>query len=264
MISADLIKKDFISIDKEDPISKLIGKFRVSKKAEAIVLDGKKYAGITSKRKMLKSRIRAYEEKVKGLIMKPSVLSGSESLGKTAQLMNSSDVHMLPVVKNNAVKGVVYAIDVLKNLVPVIGEKRVSDVSKGKVISIDEHTSISQTMNIMRMRKIDRAPLVNARNKLSGIVSIVDLVLKYSIFPVKRAGGSRIPESRSTPQKERDSSTIPVIHDATVDVVTVMRDCRIKTVIKLMIENRISDVVVIDEYSQPIGIITFKDLLKLF
>lgn len=264
MIAKDVMKTNFIAVDKNDVISKLIGKFQVSKKTEAVVLDGKKYSGIVSKRKMLNKQLRIYEEKVKKLVMKPAVLTGGEDLAKVASLMNLSDVHMLPVIKGGMVKGVVYAIDVLKGLLPLLGERKVSDVSKGKVIAFDQHTEINKAMKLMRYRKIDRAPIVNGRNKLMGIISIVDLILKYSMFPIKRSGGKNIRQAKSSPGKERESSSVYVIHDATVDVVTATMDDRIKTVIGLMAKNNISDVVVIDEFNQPAGIVTIKDILKLF
>lgn len=264
MIAKEIMKNSFIKVDKNDTISKLIGKFQVSKKTEAVVLDGKKYAGIVCKRKLLKSGLRAYEEKIRHAVMKPAVLNGGESLEKAAALMYASDVHMLPVVKGNMVKGVVYAIDVLKNLIPIIGEKRISEVSEGKVVAFDQHMEIKKAMKLMRYKKIDRAPIVNGRNKLMGIISIIDLMLKHEMFPIKRSGGKNIRMAVSSPGKQKESSSIYAIHDATLDVVTVMMEDRVKTAIRLMSKNSISDVVIVDEFHTPAGIVTIKDLLKLF
>lgn len=264
MIARNIMKNSFIKVDKNDTISKLIGKFQTSKKQNAVVLDGKNYAGIVSKRKFLKAKLRAYEEKIRHVVMKPAVLKGGESLEKVAALMYTSDVHMLPVMKNNKVLGVVYAIDVLKNLIPSIGEKRVSEVSDGKVVAFDQRMEIRKAMKLMRYKKIDRAPIVNGRNKLMGIISIVDLILKFEMFPGKRLGGKNIARPLSSPGKQKEASSVYVIHDATVDVVTVMMDDRLKTAIRLMSKNNISDVVIVDESYMPAGIVTIKDLLKLF
>jgi len=264
MIANDLAKANFISIDKDETISRLIGKFQTSKKTAAIVLDGKKYLGIICKRKFLRARMPVYEEKIKHVVMKPAVLNGSESLEKTAKLLCDSDVHMLPVVKRGIPVGVVYAIDVLKNLKSKFDKRKIKDLSKGKVIALDQHTEIKKALSIMRQRKIDRAPLVNAKNKLSGIISIYDLLMKYAMFPVKRAGGNNIRESKSSMSKQRESSSVYVIHEATADVITVTNDDSVKNAIDLMSNNKISSVVVIDEYNQPAGIITIKDLLLQF
>ena len=264
MIAKEIMNANFISVDKKDVISKLIGKFQVSKKSNAVVLDKKKYAGIVSKRKLLNARLRIEEEKIGKITTKPAVLTGGESLEKVASLMNLSDVHMLPVVKSGDVKGVVFAIDVLKGLLPLLGERKVSDVSKAKCVSFDQHTKINEAIKMMRYRKIDRAPIVNGRNKLMGIISIVDLILKFSMFPGRRPGGKNIRQAKSSPGKEKETSSVYAIHEATIDVVTAAMDNKLKAVISLMSKNKISDVVIVDDYYTPVGIVTIKDILKLF
>jgi len=264
MIAKNIIKNSFIKVDKNDTISKLIGKFQTSKKHNAIVLDGKNYVGIVSKRKLMKTKIRASEEKIKHILTKPAVLKGGESIEKVAALMYTSDVHMLPVVKNKKVAGVIYAMDVIKALLPKIAEKRVSEVSSGRVVAFDQHMEIKKAMKMMRYKKIDRAPIVNKRNKLMGIISIVDLILKFEMFHGRRQGGKNTSNPLSSPGKQKEAASVYVIHEATIDVVTVMMQDRVKTAVRLMSKNNISDVVIIDPTHIPTGIITIKDLLKLF
>jgi len=156
LIAKDVMRTDFIKVDKEDTISRLIGKFQTTKKSQAVILDGKKYAGIVSKRKMLKSKIKPAEQKIRNIAMKPATLTGGETLEKAASLMNLSDVHMLPVIKAGMVKGVVYAIDLLKGLLPLVGAMKVSDVSRGKVVAFDYHIEVGKAINLMRLRNIDK------------------------------------------------------------------------------------------------------------
>jgi CBS domain-containing protein len=264
MIAKDLLKTNFVKVDKEDTISKLIGNLKRAKKTEAVVLDGKKYIGVVCKRKLLRSRRNVNEEKVRKIIIKPAVLHGGESVEHVAALMNSSDVHMLPVVNKGFVEGVIYAVDVLKHLDEHVTEKKASEFLKGKVIAFHEDTEIGKAMHDMRERKIDRAPVVNEQSKLVGIVSIIDLALKYSIFPMERMGGKNIREAKSSTAKERAISELPVENELTPDVVTAKPNDRIKTVVKLMAEHDISCVVIVDDFNEPVGIITIKDILKLF
>lgn len=264
MIAKDLMKTSFIKVDKEDTISKLIGKFRLSHKTEAVVLDKKKFIGIVSKKKMLKSRVNVSEAKVRHLVWKVAVLNGEEGIAKAAKLMVASDVHMLPVVKKGIVEGVVYAIDVAKQLDPALKEKRISDVVRKHITAFDRTTEIGKVINIMRLKNIHRAPIVSSRRKLVGIVSIIDLLLKYSIFPAKRPGGKNIREAKSSTEKERDLVCLPIINEASMDVVTARKEDRIKTAIMLMEKNKISDVVIVDDYHEPVAIITVRDILKLF
>lgn len=264
MLAKDVVRSDFVKIDKEDTISSLIGKLRLSKKTEAVVLDGKRYAGVVCKKKLIKSRMRVHEEKIRRVVAKPAVLNGGEDIKKVAKLMNASDIHMLPLVKKGIVEGVVYAIDVVKQLDASAKEKRISDILRQEIIAFDENTPVGNIINVMHLRKISRAPIVNEQSKLVGIVSVVDLLLRYSIFPARRPGGKNIREAKSSPGKERDLVCLPIINECTTEVVTASSKERIKTVILLMEKNNISDVVIVDEYNEPTGIITIKDLLKLF
>ena len=264
MIAKDILKTDFVKIDKEDTISKLIGRLTRAEATEAVVLDGKIYYGVVCKRKLLKSRRNVSEEKVKKIVTKPAVLTGSEDAKKVCRLMYDSDVHILPIVKKGLVEGVVYALDAIKNVDTKEKERKSAMFVKGKVIAFDENTEVSKVMHEMRERKIDRAPIVNKLSKLVGIVSIVDLALKYSIFPMERIGGKNIREAMSSTAKERAIAALPVINEVTTDVVTVEAGDRIKTAIKLMRENNVSCVVIVDEFNEPVGMITIKDILKLF
>ncbi|MBN2111884.1 CBS domain-containing protein [Candidatus Woesearchaeota archaeon] len=264
MLAKDILRKDFVKVDKEDTVSQLIGRLRKSKKTEAVVLSGKKYYGIVCKRKLIKSRIKSDEEKVKRVAINTAVLNGGESVEHVAALMNSSDVHMLPVVRKGILDGVVYAIDIISYLDSHSKERRVSEFVKGMVTAFHENTEVGKVLNIMRLNKIDHAPIVNEQSKLIGIVSIIDLLLKYSIFPAKRAGGNNIRGSKSSPGKDRDLGSLPISNECTYDVVTLEQNSRIKSVISLMEEHKISDVVIINDFNEPVGIITIKDILKLF
>jgi CBS domain-containing protein len=87
---------------------------------------------------------------------------------------------------------------------------------------------------------------------------------KYLIFPLKRPGGKNIRNYKSSPGKERDLMCLPISNEANPDVVAAGKDARIKTIISLMDKNDVSDVVIVDDYNEPVGIVTLKNLLKLF
>ncbi len=264
MIVNDIMSKNFVKVDKNDVLSKMIGKFRSSKIAEAVIMDGKKYYGTLCKKKMIRGRIDITEEKAANVAEKPAVLSGTEELEEAARLMCASDSHMLPVAKKGILQGVVYAIDILKELKPLFAGKNVEDFASKKVIAFDQHTSVGKAMAIMRQKKISHAPIVTPKNKLSGVVSISDIIMKYELFPLKRAGGHNVRAKLSRPGKKVDMLDFPVINEAVFDVVTITRQDSIAKAIDLMAKSRISDVVIIDEYNQPAGMLTIKDLLRKF
>jgi len=106
--------------------------------------------------------------------------------------------------------------------------------------------------------------IASEMNKITGVVSAIDVVLKYSIFPMKRPGGHNIRGRKSSPGKPRDLVSLPIVNETTTDVVTASPGDRVKKIISLMEEEKISDVIIADDFNEPAGIITIKDLLKLF
>ena len=264
MIADEILKTDFVKIGKNETVSRLIGKLKKTHHSEAVVVDKKKFVGVVSKRKMLKSRMRASETKVSKLSVKVSVLNGGENLERVAKLMAASDVHILPVVEKGMLKGVVHAIDVIKEISGSVEAIKAFAAFGGKIIAFDEDTEIGKVMNVMHLKKIDRAPIVDGRSKLVGIVSITDLFTKYSIFPMKRPGGKNIRGAKSSPGKERDMMCLPISNEMNHDVVSAEKDTRIKKIISIMDKKKVSDVILVNDFNEPIGIVTMKNLLKLF
>lgn len=267
MNAEDIMENSFVKVDKEDVLSKLIGKLIKSKKNEAVILDGKKYYGVMDKRKLLKSRRDVSEEKVKNISKKPAVLKGDESLKDISLLMYDSDSHMLPVVNKGSLKGVVHAIDVLKNMGSIdssLMDNKVMDFVKRKVIAFEEDAEIGKVMQAMREENIDHAPIINSHHKLVGIVSTIDLFLKFMKFPKVRDGSKSIKLDKFDTGKKVKVLSLPIINEATTDVVTLEKHDRIKTVISFMDRHDVSSIVIINDFNEPISLVSITDILRIF
>ena len=57
MLAKELIKEDYVKIDKDKPISELIGLLRLTNQKAALVFDKKKFIGVSTKDLLLKTRL---------------------------------------------------------------------------------------------------------------------------------------------------------------------------------------------------------------
>ena len=57
MIAKELISKDYVKVDQNDTISKLIGQLKRKKEKSAVVLSGNNYVGVINKRLLIKTKL---------------------------------------------------------------------------------------------------------------------------------------------------------------------------------------------------------------
>ncbi len=259
------VSNDFVVVDTDDTISKLLGKLKKSKKHNAIVVKDKRFVGVIDRRKLLQSKIKVDEEKIKKFVKRVSAVSSSDDVKDVARKMAFSDVHMLPIVnKEKMPTGVVYAIDIVGNLPELQLHRKLIGFEKPSLIKFNDDDAVGKVINVLRLKKIQHAPLVNKIGKLTGIISAVDILQKYNMFPRKKPRGKSGGKKPNTPTGKKDSLvSLPISNFSTSAVVYAHRKDTIRKAIKLMKKNYISDVVITNDFDEPTGIITMKDLVDL-
>lgn len=110
-------------------------------------------------------------------------------------------------------------------------------VMSSNLISISEERDIETAESLMKINKIRHLPVVNNDNELSGILSAKDVA------------------------KVRDKSG-PIKNIMTTPVRVVKKNANIRSVIDLMLRNKISSILVASN-DDIVGIVTTDDLLKL-
>ena len=96
MIAKEVMRKDFIRVDKSMTISKLIGKLRNKKDDAALVFDNKKLLGIVTRSAMVNSKLETTSENINKIIWHVPHLHLKTDITDIATLMFHSGSRILP------------------------------------------------------------------------------------------------------------------------------------------------------------------------
>lgn len=153
--------------------------------------------------------IRAYEQARKrllngitaGMIMTRHVhsIDEGESISQAAMIMAEANISGLPAVdKNNEIVGVITEKDFLRELskdkgpsfMSVIAQclnnkgcvalpirkLRVRDIMTANVVTVNEKTTLSEIINLLKEKEINRLPVKDNDNRLAGIITRSDII----------------------------------------------------------------------------------------
>jgi len=272
MLAKELINEDYVKIDKNEPVSKLIGLLKRTGKKAALVFDKKKFVGVSTKNLLIKTRIDPTKLKVGKVILKVPILHGSETVEEVARLLYTSNSPILPVVIKNILKGVLDSENIIKLLKnSESAGKSIDKLINRRLLTLNEGEKLGKAIAIMKEKHISRIPILDNKENLSGIICLRDIIDKHHLFQQGKSethGNSGIPATGPRAQKEykaerADFNVYPIDNLATTNVITVEKTATVAEVVSKMEKNSISCVVAV-ENKKPIGIITSRDLLRLF
>ncbi len=129
----------------------------------------------------------------------------------------------------------------------------IASIMSKKVIVTQEDATLASLRNIFTQSKFQHVPVVNAMHQVIGIVSVKDFY--KSLAPVIDSGSERTAEMFVQGRKVRSIMTTPVV--------TVRSDMSVIAAASLLIDKNISCLVVVDEMSRILGIVSWKDILRL-
>ena len=145
--AADIVRKNYVSVQADEPVAHLIGKFLTLHEREACVFDNRKFMGMFSHRAFLKSKVDVKTMKVKSVTVPVPHLKKGHDLVEIAALMFYSNAAMLPVI-NGEFLGVVHVFDVFKSITD-IPEVKVKDVRHPTAITIGEDEKVNKALELM-------------------------------------------------------------------------------------------------------------------
>lgn len=140
--------------------------------------------------------------------------------------------------------------------------KRVGDVMTRQVVVVQEATPFKQIVGLMRQHRVSAVPVLDGNERLVGIVSEDDLLLKeedtsgagfLGMLPVRRR---RVERAKAQAIAARELMTTNVI---TIDV-----EAAISRAARLMHEHGVKRLPVVDESNRVVGIVSRADLLRVF
>ena len=179
MIVRDYMTSDVVHVEipgNRDDVLKILKRTGIS---GVPVLKHKKIVGIITRKDLL----RKPEETQLGLLMtsKPVTIAPDADVGEAARILVTRKIRRLPVVEDGHLLGLLSVAD----LIHALAQKKVRDEIKEQYMSqtfaLWEETPLPVVGRVMEISGVDAIPILDAENRLQGIISERDLIRSSSI-----------------------------------------------------------------------------------
>lgn len=179
MIVRDYMTSDVVHVEipgNRDDVLKILKRTGIS---GVPVLKHKKIVGIITRKDLL----RKPEETQLGLLMtsKPVTIAPDADVGEAARILVTKKIRRLPVVEDGHLLGLLSVAD----LIHALAQKKVRDEIKEQYMSqtfaLWEETPLPVVGRVMEISGVDAIPILDAENRLQGIISERDLIRSSSI-----------------------------------------------------------------------------------
>lgn len=278
MVTAkELMQKKYISIEITDTVAQLLGKLKKSRTHAAIVFKNGKYQGTITKRFILNSRMEPKKVKIENITKRRSkskspfhvpMLKESTTLQEICRLMAAADSHILPVIENGKVLGIVHTMDVLTNISSAYKGLKCEELASMKITTITEGDDIGKAITLFSRNGIDHLPVIDDKGKLTGMLSTSDLIENSAFWGTASQKISSAARHQGNKNSGYDSgektrmSGLPISNlMSRKNMCCTQPSTTIPNAIKLMTENDVPSIILVKN-NEPVGILTAKDVLQ--
>jgi len=173
----DVCSKKFFTVYENDALSRCLDLFKKEMPPVLAVLDDKgKYAGVITRRWIIRSGLDFASTKVKTLMRPAPKVDPSVSLSKTAKLMIESGVRQLPVFEKRKLLGFITDESIIHGTVTQQwGNTKVKEIMTKAPYTIEANRSAGAVLSLIRERGISHVPVMD-NGKLMGMISIQDII----------------------------------------------------------------------------------------
>ncbi|MFZ6016656.1 MAG: CBS domain-containing protein [Nitrospirota bacterium] len=241
-----IISRDVITLEPKESLRSALEKMNLNKVSCVVVAEGKKPVGILTERDIIQLIHHNIDFDVTELmsVMKSPVIAVSEEtdIPEAANLMEINDLRRLVVVDGeHNITGIITQTDVIKTLSIdyFVSFRKAENIMTRNIISIEREDSLLKAIELMSKNHVS-CVLVIEDNKLAGIITERDIT-------------KAIAENRVLNNIE-GIMTSPVF--------TVNKDTNLYDATRLMEENRLRRVVVVDSEGNVVGIVTQSDIVR--
>jgi CBS domain-containing protein len=259
VMSSILVKnfftKSFSTVNENDWLSRCLELFKREMPPVIAVLDDRgRYAGVISRRWIIRSRLDPATTKVKSLMRPAPKVAPDFSLSRAARLMIGGGVRQLPVFEKNKLVGFVTDENLIHGAVTQEwGNTAVEKIMTKAPQIIDANRSVGAVLSLFREHGVSHVPVVD-EGKLAGIISIQD-VIEQVFQPRQRQTlgeivGEKVPVL-----------SIPAKGIMTKPVITVAPETSLREAEAKMHAQNVSCLVVLSK-ERLMGIVTKLDFLE--
>lgn len=241
-----IMSRDVITLEPKESLRSALEKMNLNKVSCVVVAEGKKPVGILTERDIIQLIHHNIDFDVTELmsVMKSPVIAVSEEtdIPEAANLMEINDLRRLVVVDGeHNITGIITQTDVIKTLSIdyFVSFRKAENIMTRNIISIEREDSLLKAIELMSKNHVS-CVLVIEDNKLAGIITERDIT-------------KAIAENRVLNNIE-GIMTSPVF--------TVNKDTNLYDATRLMEENRLRRVVVVDSEGNVVGIVTQSDIVR--
>jgi len=150
----------------------------VTESALAIAIAGEGGIGVLHKNMSIEQQaaeVRKVKRSESGMIQDPITLNLNATVGDALQLMKENSIGGIPVVdEKNQLKGIVTNRDLRFQKDHNRGVKDV--MSKDNLVTVNKGTDLKKAEDILQQYKIEKLPVVDASNKLIGLITYRDII----------------------------------------------------------------------------------------
>jgi CBS domain-containing protein len=135
----------------------------------------------------------------------------------------------------------------------------VGEVMTRRVVAATEGAEFKQIAAMMRANRVSALPVVDSRNRVIGVVSEADLLLKQAAAAPQRASWRSL-----LPATERKADAVLAKDLMTRPAVTIGRDATVSEAAAVMSAHRVKRLPVVDGTDHLVGVISRVDVLSVF
>ncbi len=272
---ADIVSTEYVELDPEASVSKLVGTFEDSD-LKGVLVRGDEFEGVVT-RKQLASSHHQPNEKLGSLVWHVPRLAPDEDIREVAQLMIDTDAQILPVFEGRELIGVVTVDDILRKVEPYLDAATVAEAHSSDLVTLDPDSTLGDATNTFRENRITHLPVVEDDTAV-GILSLYDITDLTIRAEVQSQGGdaggtdpfggeisSSTARSRRGGYGAREGESdrmldLPIRDVMTAPVRTIHPSAPLDEAVADMFEAGASSLVVTEDGS-PHGIVTKTDAL---
>ncbi len=257
--ASDLMREDYLKIDKNKNVSELISKLKTSKYNNVLIFDDSEFLGMASVKSLLRKRIDFSKTKCTSVVESVPRVEKNTSLVRIAELMLQSGKRILPVIEDNILVGVVPSQKVIEQVSTIskLSTLKAEDVASRDVLFLEETDSVEKAIDLMRSNDIKKIP-VYSNGVPVGLLSWDAIASKYLLNRSDSEGAQRYDIQVHSIDKTSKPLKSPISNEYSKGIEFVSPNDSISKIVPLV---RTSEAILVREKNKTFGLITNRNLI---
>ena len=253
---SDIATKDFIEVDVDRRLGKVRSIFDNEHPKGVIVTDDGEYQGVITERQLLQSHVED-DAKASALAKPAPKVDRHEDIRETARMLIEGNTKVAPVFEGEKLWGIVTEDLILEAVLDNLDALDVGDIYTTDPITVDSEGTVGMVINRLRENGISRLPVLDESNKLTGVVTVHDVVNVV----VRDMSKTTLGDRRGEIERVLD---LPVYDMMSSPVDTVTVSTSVEDAVSRMLDNDFGGLVVTDpdDDREVEGVVTKTDVLR--